>query len=342
MRILVTGHNGYIGTVLTPMLIKKGHQVVGIDANIFKRCTFIEDIPEVPSIDKDIRDIEQRDVEGFGAVIHLAGLSSDPLGGYRPKLCESINHWATVRLAVMAKAAGVKRFLFASSYQGYSAGGEGFLDEHAHLTPVASYGLSKVRVERDLSQLADGGFSPVFLRTGLAYGLSPRMRFDTTVNNLTARACVTGRITLSNEGNQWRSLVHVEDIARAYVASINAPRYRIHNESFNVGLTAENYRIKDVAVAIQTIVPFCTIEGSTTNSSQSYSYRLDCNKIARKLPEFKPQWTIRKGLNQLYQSFDRVRLRLTDLEGSRFGRVAHVNKLIAENQLDKNLRWTKG
>ena len=342
MRILVTGHNGYIGTVLTPMLMKKGHQVVGIDANIFKRCTFIDEVPEVPSISKDIRDIEQRDVEGFGAVIHLASLSNDPLGGYRPKLCESINHWATVRLAVMAKAAGVKRFLFASSYHGYSAGGEGFLDEQAHLTPVAAYGLAKVRVERDLSRLADGGFSPVYLRTGLAYGLSPRIRFDTSVNNLAARACVTGRIILPNKGDQWRSFVHVEDIARAYVASIEAPRYRIHNEPFNVGLTAENYRMRDIAVAIQTIVPFCTIEGSTTGSSQSFSYRLDCNKVARKLPEFKPQWTIGKGINQLYRGFDGVRLTLADLESSRFGRVAHVKKLIAEKQLDKNLRWMKG
>lgn len=224
MRVLVTGSNGYIGTVLTPMLLNAGHDVVGLDTNLFERSSFLGEIPDIPCIVKDVRDIEEGDVDGFDAIIHLAGLSNDPLGDYRPELTDSINHLASVRVATAAKAAGVGRFIFASSCSNYGAAGDDFLDESSEFRPVTPYGKSKVNVERDVSKFADESFSPVFLRASTAYGLSPRIRFDLVINNLTAWAFTTKQVYLKSDGSPWRPVVHVEDISRAYLArEISSP-----------------------------------------------------------------------------------------------------------------------
>ena len=339
MRVLVTGHNGYIGTVLVPMLWERGHEVVGLDTNYFESCLFTGALPEVETIEKDIRDVEAADVAGFDAVIHLAGLSNDPLGDYKPNLTEDINETAAVKLARLAKAAGVQRFLFASSCSNYGAGGADFLDENAAFNPVTPYGVSKVKVEVALEQLADADFSPTYLRASTAYGLSPLIRFDLVINNLTAWALTTGLVYLKSDGTPWRPVVHVADIALAYVAALHAPREAIHNEAFNVGTTTENYQIRELAEIVRDIVPNCRIDFAPDAGPDTRCYRVDCNKIARVLHEFKPQWTARRGVEQLYESYRKVGLTLEEFEGERYKRIAHVKRLVDEGRLDHELRW---
>ena len=341
MRVLVTGHNGYIGTVLVPMLWERGHEVVGLDTNYFESCLFTGALPEVETIEKDIRDVEAADVAGFDAVIHLAGLSNDPLGDYKPNLTEDINETAAVKLARLAKAAGVQRFLFASSCSNYGAGGADFLDENAAFNPVTPYGVSKVKVEVALEQLADADFSPTYLRASTAYGLSPLIRFDLVINNLTAWALTTGLVYLKSDGTPWRPVVHVADIALAYVAALHAPREAIHNEAFNVGTTTENYQIRELAEIVRDIVPNCRIDFAPDAGPDTRCYRVDCNKIARLLHEFKPQWTARRGVEQLYESYRKVGLTLEEFEGERYKRIAHVKRLVDEGRLDHELRWRR-
>jgi nucleoside-diphosphate-sugar epimerase len=339
MRVLVTGHNGYIGTVLVPMLWESGHEVVGLDTNYFASCLYTGELPKVETIAKDVRDVEAADVAGFDAIIHLAGLSNDPLGDYKPNLTEDINETAAVKLAQLAKAAGVKRFLFASSCSNYGAGGADFLDENAAFNPVTPYGVSKVKVEAALEKLADADFSPTYLRASTAYGSSPLIRFDLVINNLTAWALTTGLVYLKSDGTPWRPVVHVADIALAYVAALHAPRDAIHNEAFNVGTTTENYQIRELAEIVKDVVPNCRIEFAPDAGPDARCYRVDCNKIARVLHEFKPQWTARRGVEELYETFRRVGLTLEEFEGERYKRIAHVKKLVDEGRLDGELRW---
>ena len=339
MRVLVTGHNGYIGTILVPMLQAHGHEVVGLDTDYFRSCLFTGAVPAIEGIAKDIRDVEAGDVAGFDAIIHLAGLSNDPLGDYRPHLTVDINETAAVKLARLAKAAGVSRFLFASSCSNYGAGGADFLDENAAFNPVTPYGVSKVQVEAALSQLADADFSPTYLRASTAYGVSPLLRFDLVINNLTAWAFTTGLVYLKSDGTPWRPVVHVEDIALSYVAALHAPREAIHNEAFNVGTTTENYQIRELAEIVRDVVPNCRIEFAPDAGPDTRCYRVDCNKIARVLHEFKPQWTARRGVEELYESYRQVGLTLDDFEGARYKRIAHVKKLVADGRLDDELRW---
>src|SRR6266436_5411573 len=260
MRILITGHKGYIGTVMAPLLADAGHEVVGLDSDLFEHCTFGEAPREFPSIRKDLRDVEAADLKGFEAVIHLAGLSNDPLGNLNPSLTYDINHHASVRLARLAKEVGVARYLFSSSCSTYGAAGDKILDETAEFNPVTPYGRSKVLVEQEVSQLASPEFSPVFLRNATAYGVSPRLRFDLVLNNLTAWALTTGRVFIKSDGTPWRPIVHIEDISRAFLAALEAPREVIHNQAFNVGRTEENYQIRDLAQIVKETVPGCTIE----------------------------------------------------------------------------------
>lgn len=339
MRVLVTGHLGYIGTVLTPMLSAAGHKIVGLDSDLFARCTFIGSIPDVPTLSKDVRDVEATDLAGFDAVIHLAGLSNDPLGDYRPELTEDINYRASVRLAHLAKASGVKRFLFASSCSNYGAANDTFLTENAPTKPVTPYGESKVRAEHDIAQLADEAFSPVYIRASTAYGVSPRLRFDLVVNNLTAWAFTTGRVYIKSDGTPWRPVVHVSDIARAYCAALNAPRDAIHNQPFNIGLTTENYQIKDLAQIVRQTIPGSAIDFAPDAGPDKRCYRVDCNRIARLLPDYKPQWTARRGVQELYGAYQSSGLTLDEFEGVKYKRIAHVKKLLAEGVLDADLRW---
>ncbi len=341
MRVLVTGSRGYIGSRLVPMLLERGHDVRGWDSDLFSACTFTGKLADIPTESKDIRDAQLEDLRDLDAVIHLSGLSNDPLGDFNPALTNDINHLASVRIAQFAKESNVERFLFASSCSNYGASGDNFLTEDAVFNPVTPYGESKVHVEEAVSKMADDNFSPVFLRASTAFGLSPRLRFDLVVNNLTAWAFTTGQVYLKSDGSPWRPIVHVEDIARAYIAALEAPRSDIHNQAFNVGLTTENYQISELAEIVADVVPNCRIEYAPDAEPDKRCYRVDCNRIGRVLHAFKPQWTVRRGVEELYEAYKSVGLKLEDFEGARFMRIAHIRKLIDDGDLGSDLRWNQ-
>lgn len=340
MKVMVTGSRGYIGSILVPMLQERGHDVVGLDSDLFRACTFVGEMAEVPTLVKDVRDVTADDLAGCDAVIHLAGLSNDPLGDYDPTLTDRINHQGSVVVAEAARAAGVGRYLFASSCSNYGAAGDDFLDETATFNPVTPYGESKVAVEHAVGAMASDDFSPVFLRASTAYGLSPRIRFDLVVNNLTAWAVTTGKVYLKSDGSPWRPIVHVSDIARAYIAALEAPREAVHNQAFNVGTTSENYQIRDIAVIVGEVVPDCEVAFAPDAGPDKRNYRVDCNRIHRELPGFKPQWTCRRGVEELYRAYKSVDLSLEDFEGPKYKRIDHVKKLIGEGRLAADLRWS--
>jgi nucleoside-diphosphate-sugar epimerase len=340
MRVLVTGHHGYIGAVLVRMLAKTDHEVVGLDSDFFAHNRFVGDVVEIPTLHKDLRDVEHCDLVGIDAVLHLAALSNDPLGDLNPRLTYEINHLATMRLAGLAKQAGVKRFLFSSSCSMYGAAGSAMLTEDASFHPVTPYAESKVFVEQELGELACPSFSPVFLRNTTAYGVSPFMRFDVVLNNLVAWAVTTGSIKIQSDGTPWRPLVHVEDICRAFMAALVAPQETIHNQAFNVGITEENYQVRDLAEIVREIVPGCNIEYASGGGPDPRSYRVDFSKIKHHLPGFAPQWNVRRGAQELYDACRQSNLKLEDFDGARFKRITHIRKLLASGQLDSQLRWT--
>jgi nucleoside-diphosphate-sugar epimerase len=339
MRLLVTGHHGYIGAVMTPMLQEAGFEVVGLDTDLYTESLFGDAPPNVPSIRKDIRDIEAGDLEGFDAVLHLAALSNDPLGNLNPDLTYDINHRAAVRLAEAARAAGVGRYLFASSCSTYGAAGEAILTEEAEFNPVTPYGESKVLVERDVSKLATDDFSPTFLRNATAYGVSPYIRFDLVLNNLVAWAKTTGQVYIKSDGTPWRPIVHIEDITRAFIAVLRAPREVVHNQAFNVGQNSENYQVRDLAEIVREVVPNCVVEYAPGGEPDKRSYRVNFDKINRVLPDFQPQWTARKGAEQLYEVYQQLNLQPEDFEGPRYKRIDRIKHLLSTGELDSALRW---
>ena len=340
MKVVVTGHQGYIGAVMVPLLQAAGHEVVGLDIGWFEGCTLGAEPPPVRALRVDIREAEGVDLEGFDAVIHLAALSNDPLGDLNPEITYHINHRASLELARLAKRAGVPRFLYSSSCSLYGAGGEEALDETAAFNPVTPYGESKIRAELDIGALADDDFSPTFMRNATAYGVSPRLRVDIVVNNLVGYAFTSGEVLIKSDGTPWRPLVHIEDISRAFLAVLESPRERIHNQAFNVGRPGENYQVRQIAEMVEGVVPGSSVSYAEGASPDTRNYRVDFTKISSCLQEFQPSWTVREGIEELFQAYREHGLTLEEFLGARYLRLKRIGELQATGALDANLRWT--
>ena len=342
MKVLVTGHNGYIGAVMVPMLQASGHEVFGLDTKYFEDCVFTGQKVIIPEIKVDIRDVKQGDVKGFDAIIHLAALSNDPLGDINPKLTHDINFESSVRLAELAKKSGVKKFIFSSTCSVYGTSEGRIVNEKTDPNPLTAYAESKVLAEKNISKLASSSFSPTFLRSATAYGVSPKLRSDLVVNNLVGWAYATGKILLKSDGKSWRPLVHIADISRAFISVLHAENRIVYDQTFNVGKTEENYQILQVAELVNEGVPNSKVEFAEGAEPDKRSYRVDFSKIKSHLPSFQPDWTVKKGVVELYNAYAEYNMTTEELEGPRFRRLNHLQQLMEEGRLDPFLAWKNG
>lgn len=339
MRVVVTGHNGYIGSVMVPFLQDAGHEVVGLDTYLYEGCTFGDEVPDPKAIRMDLRDVDPSVLRGFDAVIHLAALCNDPLGNQNPSTTYDINHHASVKLAEAAKAAGVPRYIFASSCSLYGLAGDEMLTEEAAFNPITPYGESKILAERDIRPLADDSFSPCYMRNATAYGVSPRLRCDIVVNNLVGFAYTQGDVLIQSDGTPWRPLVHVEDISRAFLAALEAPKSAMHNQAFNIGRNEDNVRVSEIADMVKQVVPNCSIRYAEGGGPDPRSYRVDCSKVLKMLPAFKPQWSVMKGVRELYEAYKEHGLTAEEFQSNRYLRLKQIKKLQDAGKLDDELRW---
>lgn len=342
MRILVTGNNGYIGTVMTKMLLSEGYEVTGLDNDLYEKSVFGDKtvtggIPKVSYLRKDIRDVKLSDLKNIDAVFHLCALSNDPLCNFNPKITFEINHLGSVRLAKFAKEIGIERFILSSSCSVYGDSNENIVNEESVVNPITPYAISKVRAERDISELGDVDFCPTFLRSSTAYGLSPMLRFDLVVNNFVAWSFTKGTVLLKSDGTAWRPFIHIEDISRAFISVLKSPKDVIFNQIFNVGKNEENYQIKDVAEIINNIVPNSEIKYMEGAEPDKRSYRVKFDKILHAIPNFKPEWNVALGAKQLYAAYKRVGLCVEDFEGPKFKRISSLQNSVSSGILDNNL-----
>ncbi len=337
-KVLVTGCHGYIGAVLVPMLQERDFQVVGLDIDLYRDADCGSFGCAIPHLPVDLRDITAEHLAGFSAIVHLAALSNDPLGNLDPRLTHDINHAASVNLASSARAAGVERFLLSSSCSMYGAAGDDLLTEDAEFHPITAYGETKVRADREISALANEHFSPTLLRNATAYGFSPRLRLDLVVNDFAAAAYLDKRILIKSDGTPWRPLVHVEDIARAFIAVLESPKELIHDEAFNVGITDENYRVSEVADIVRAAVTECAIEYDPNGGPDKRCYRVNCNKIRDRLPLYRPNWNVRRGVEQLLSAYAEHNLSAADVAARKYIRLAGIDRRRTEGHIDANLR----
>jgi nucleoside-diphosphate-sugar epimerase len=339
-RILVTGNNGYIGSVMAPWLKSKGYDVVGFDTEYFRGCTLFPDLAEIPTIQKDLRDVTGEDLAGFDAVVHLAALSNDPIGNLNKTWTREINTQGTIRLAECAKKAGVPRFIFSSSCIMYGMAKTAVVEENSPLAPQTDYARSKVDAEAALSRFADDGFSPTFCRNGTIYGLSPRMRFDTVLNNFMGSAFSTGRVVIHSDGTPWRPVVHIQDVARAFQAVLEAPRERVHNAAFNIGADKLNHQIRELGEIVAKTVVGCELELRPEPGADQRTYQTDFSKFKRTFPAFDFRWNAWSGASELYASFQKIGLTYRDFTDRRFTRLGWLRHLLDNGSVDGSLRWT--
>ncbi len=337
----MTGHNGYIGSVMAPYLVSRGFEVSGLDTGYFSECTLVPDAGSIPAVKKDLRDLAPEDLKGFDAVVHLGALSNDPIGNLNDSWTEEINYQASVKLAELAKAAGVERFLFSSSCIMYGSADTLIVTEDSPLDPKTEYARSKVKAERALNALAGDTFSPIFIRNGTIYGVSPRMRFDTVLNDLVGSATTTGKVVVHSDGKPWRPVMHVQDVARYFEAFLTAPREKIHNQAFNAGANELNHQIIELAeIAVKT-VPGGKLEMVPKPGADQRTYKADFGKFARTFPDFKFKWNAVSGAAELHDAFKQVGLTYADYTDKKFTRLKWLRHLMDGGQLDNNLRWKK-